>query len=126
MSSFTDWFDPNSAGGILAVIFGFVVVVHVLEFFTTLAATAPVVASVAVFAIAFLGVCAWTVAQNGPFEMSADEDEQESRESDPLAVLKQRYARGELSETEFERRIGTLLDTDDRARSDSEPELERA
>lgn len=126
MGDLADWFDPNSAGGILAVIFGFVVVLQILEFFTTLAATAPVVAGVAVFAIALLGALTWMIARNGASETSREDGEREDRESDPLTVLKQRYARGELSEAEFERRLGTLLDTDDHVRTDSEAELERA
>ncbi|EMA41433.1 hypothetical protein C447_01225 [Halococcus hamelinensis 100A6] len=36
---------------------------------------------------------------------------------DPLTVVKRQYAAGTISETEFERRVGTLLDTD--ARMDS-------
>lgn len=125
MSSLADWFDPNSAGGILTVIFGFAVVLQVLKFFTALATTAPVVAGVAVFAIVFFAFLAWAAVRNGTFETSMGEIEQESRESDPLTVLKRRYARGELSEAEFERRVGTLLDTDGRSQAQSKLEHER-
>jgi membrane protein implicated in regulation of membrane protease activity len=38
-------------------------------------------------------------------------------EDDPLARLKRRYADGELSDTEFEARLDTLLDADSRVES---------
>ena len=126
MGSLADWFDPHSAGGILAVVFGFVIVLQILGFFTALATTAPIVAGVAIFAVALLGVCAWAAARNGAFETDGTDDEGLSHGSDPLVVLKRRYARGELSEAEFERRLGTLLEINDHVRIDSEAELERA
>jgi len=126
MGGLADWFDPNSAGGILAVIFGFVIVLQILEFFMTLAVTAPVVAGIAVFAIAFFAFLAWAAVRNETFETNRTDGEREGRESDPLTVLKQRYARGELSEAEFEQRLGTLLDTDDHVQTQSELERERA
>lgn len=42
-----------------------------------------------------------------------DEDADESAETDPLAMLRERYARGELTEAEFERRLDRLLETED-------------
>lgn len=43
-------------------------------------------------------------------QVAANTDE--DRESDPLEGLKLRYARGELSEAEFERHVQQLLDVD--------------
>jgi len=52
-------------------------------------------------------------------------------ETDPLAELKSRYARGEIGDAEFERRAERLLEvndldssTGDRARAEREPEPE--
>jgi len=40
------------------------------------------------------------------------EDVEERDENDPLAILRERYARGELTEAEFERRVERLLETE--------------
>src|SRR6056297_3162124 len=40
------------------------------------------------------------------------EDVEEHDENDPLAILRERYARGELTEAEFERRVERLLETE--------------
>jgi uncharacterized membrane protein len=37
----------------------------------------------------------------------------ESREDDPVATLRRRYATGEIDETEFERRLDRLLETEE-------------
>lgn len=60
----------------------------------------------------------------------ADGADEESPESDdPLEVLRDRYARGEISEAEFERRVERLLETEDgpkTVREGGSPTLERA
>lgn len=58
-----------------------------------------------------------------------------SESDDPLQTLRERYARGELDDDEFERALETLLETDEfdpekflerrRAEQEGEPELER-
>ena len=44
---------------------------------------------------------------------SSDEREAEDSTADPLAELKGRYARGELTDAEFERRMSNLVETED-------------
>lgn len=41
-----------------------------------------------------------------------DEDATGDDDDDPLAILRERYARGELTEAEFERRVERLLETE--------------
>lgn len=56
---------------------------------------------------------------------SSEVDETEA----PLAILRQRYARGEIDEVEFERRVERLLETeslDVAARRDRETAIERS
>jgi uncharacterized membrane protein len=48
-------------------------------------------------------------------------DAAEDTERSPVEELKRRYANGELSEAEFERRLDTLIDGDDRAERAREP-----
>lgn len=43
---------------------------------------------------------------------SSAEDTAERLERDPLSVLRERYARGELTDEEFERRLDRLLETE--------------
>ena len=40
-------------------------------------------------------------------------------ERDPLSIVRERYARGELTDEEFERRLDRLLETEDDAREPS-------
>ncbi|SNZ05963.1 Short C-terminal domain-containing protein [Natronoarchaeum philippinense] len=63
---------------------------------------------------------------------SKDESATESdAESDPLETLRERYARGELTDEQFERKLERLLETEtiedveDRRRAEREPEFER-
>lgn len=42
-----------------------------------------------------------------------DRAEPATKDIDPVAELKARYARGEIDEREFERRLGVLLETED-------------
>ena len=63
-----------------------------------------------------------------PEEYGVDRTEtSEITEEDPIAALKRRYASGELSESEFERRLDTLLEADDpgRTRSNVGADVER-
>lgn len=41
-----------------------------------------------------------------------DGDPEDAAEADPLETLRERYARGELSEAQFERKLEQLLDTE--------------
>lgn len=111
MSGFDDWFDPNSRGGVLAVIFTFVVVM-------ALATQAPGVL-VVLATLAFLG---WVGVRSGLLERSHESDAVDA--TDPFVTLQQRYASGELSKEEFERRVDELLSVDARAGRDNDRELE--
>jgi len=47
-------------------------------------------------------------------DRGATHDPERDREDDALATLRERYARGDLTEAEFERRVERLLETEDR------------
>lgn len=51
------------------------------------------------------------------------EDEQTETEADPLAELRNRYARGEIGEEEFERKLDRLMETEGMDRTDDDREL---
>jgi len=59
------------------------------------------------------GVSEGRPSQERPPERNREDDE-------PLAELRNRYARGELSDTEFERKAEALLETEPDARSERE------
>lgn len=68
------------------------------------------------------------LADDDEFSFGSETDDEETAEStaDPLETLRSRYARGELTELEFERRLEHLLETEDielpsGASLDSEP-----
>jgi len=58
-------------------------------------------------------------ADSTPARDLAD-DQADPTEEDSVALLKRRYAAGELSDEEFERRLGRLLDADERTTADVE------
>ena len=105
MSDFTDWFDPNSAGGILAVIFGFGLLI-------SLASEAPLV----LLGLGTLVFLAWAGTRLDVF--GTDGQTEQVEDHDPLKVLQERYARGEISEEEFEQRLTTVLNADELAGRD--------
>jgi uncharacterized membrane protein len=126
MSNLTDWLGENKAAGVLAVILGFGIGVLALvlgfNLLITLATTAPAMVGLVVPLLGMLAV----VAVAGIHSDASDDEEEMTREHDPLSVLKERYARGELSEAEFEHQVAMLLDVDEIAGRDQEVELERA
>lgn len=72
------------------------------------------------FAVPLLGILATAVG--GEFDDGSAVSETESESAavdaegagaDPLETLRERYAAGELTETEFERRVERLLETDE-------------
>ena len=50
-------------------------------------------------------------------ESATDSDPTDGEPTDPIDRLKHRYANGEIDESTFERRLETLLETDDLART---------
>jgi uncharacterized membrane protein len=52
------------------------------------------------------------------------EDERSPSSSDPLTSLQERYATGEISEAEFERRVERIVETDE-ASDDTDDAIER-
>jgi uncharacterized membrane protein len=46
------------------------------------------------------------------YEDDAESEADPEDAADPVATLRERYARGELTEAEFERRLDTLLETE--------------
>jgi len=54
-----------------------------------------------------------------------DDDPEDRDDQDPIEALRDRYARGEIDEVEFERRLEGLLATED-ADADDEASIERA
>lgn len=104
-----------------AIIMGIIMAVPVSAI---LATQAPA----ALLALIVLGFTAWAGVRTGVLGRD------EATEADPLATLQERYAAGELTEAEFERRLDRLLDSDRRAEDaeqldssavEREPSLER-
>lgn len=84
-----------------AIIMGIIMAVPVSSI---LATQAPA----ALLALIVLGFTAWAGVRTGVLGRD------EATEADPLATLQERYAAGELTEAEFERRLDRLLDSDRR------------
>ena len=87
---------------------------------TLLVALGLLVAGVSAFWIAFpvgfggvlpLAVGLARLYQRGESAPSTDEDDS-ADEDDPIATLRERYARGELTDAEFERRVEKLIETE--------------
>lgn len=123
MSRLNDWLDANSAVRLLALICGLGAGILVLAlafgFALSLATIAPMVAGIVVFSLCFLAVMAWARIRSD----TSDSKTEASLEGNSLAVLKERYARGEISEEEFEHRVTMLLDVDELFGEKQEAEL---
>lgn len=69
-----------------------------------------------VFIVGFAGILPTALALASYYQeqdaTSADDAEERSDTEDALETLRERYARGELTETEFETRLETLLETE--------------
>jgi uncharacterized membrane protein len=64
------------------------------------------------FPVGFGGVLPLAVGLARLSQRADDENEDTSSEDDPIATLRERYARGELTDAEFERRVEHLLETE--------------
>lgn len=58
-----------------------------------------------------VGIIAWIFNR----QRSDEESGEEKPAADPLTTLQERYARGEISESEFEHRVERIIDSDHRA-----------
>lgn len=120
MSHLDDWYGEITVVALLLAFGAGMVALYVLgNFFVTLTATAPIVAGMVMFGIVF--VIAMVVASF--YSDTTDSEEEASHERESLSVLKERYARGELSEEEFEHKVTMLLDVDEIASEKHESEL---
>ena len=120
MASDIGHYLPDSHGErVFVFLVLFLVVMPIL---VILAAEAPLVLSAAIG----VGFVAWLARQTG---LIGDAEDDAADEPDPLKTLLNRYARGEIDETEFERRLDVLVETDGLdladASDDSEAVLER-
>ncbi len=70
-------------------------------------------AGAAAFALAFCWIGLLPLAGVVTEEMLGIEDGDGKRTADPLETLRERYARGEIGEAEFERGLERLLETED-------------
>ena len=95
---------------------GAIIVGMVLSFAlaVVLVAQAPPYVLLTIVVLVFLG---WLGVKTGYL---ADEDGADEATRDPLTVLQERYAAGEISESEFERRLEHILETDELARRSAE------
>lgn len=116
MSRLDDWDDPMSTLAVLGIIFGFTFLVVLVEKMSLLAMLA--VLSVLALLVLGLGVL-WLVSNRSDAEVEGEA----TRERDPLTVLQERYARGEISEETFEHQVTMLLDVDELAGREQESEL---
>lgn len=74
-----------------------------------------------------LGFLAWVGIRTGL--LTANEraaDETADPERDPLTVLQERYAAGEISESEFERRLERILESDELVRGETEQRTQQS
>jgi len=74
------------------------------------------------FPVGFGGVLPMALGATRRYEgRRADDGRQVSDEDDALATLRDRYARGELTDEEFERQVEALLETADAATARERP-----
>lgn len=115
--SLSTWVRENPLLAIVAIVLGAGLAGMGIVFGTglliVLAAEAPLVLVLLLFVALLLGGLA--VRSGLPF---GDEEE---ADLDPLTELEQRYVRGEIDEEEFERRLSTILDANERAGREPEP-----
>jgi len=115
--SFLDEPDPESEAGKGLIVFGIVFSAVIIM---ALIAEAPLV----LLGLGILVFLAWAGTRLGVF--TANDETTRTDEPDPVAVLQERYARGELSEEEFEHRLTTILETDELAGRDAaKPDRDR-
>lgn len=118
MGEILDWAGENPHVSVPAIVFGSVFGVGLI---VSLAAISPF----ALVAIASLVFFAWLVVRTGALTDNTGDDPEPVPRPDPITELERRYVRGEISESEFEHRLSTLLDADERAGRAAESEADR-
>lgn len=118
MSDILDWAGKNPHVSVPAIVFGSVFGVGLI---VSLAAISPF----ALVAIASLVFFAWLVVRTGALAGPTEDDPEPVSQPDPITELERRYVRGEITEEEFEHRLTTLLDADERVGRNAKPETER-
>lgn len=83
---------------------------------TLLGVTGLVAGEVFAFAALLIGILGLVYLKTG-FELISEQTGSQSSsdaaaEEDPLTILRERYARGEITQEEFERRLDDLLETE--------------
>ena len=120
MGRLKDRVGPSTAVVVLILAFAAgIMALYILgNFLITLTATAPIVAGILMLALVFLAL----MAIAGFYSDETDDEGEASPERDSLTMLKERYARGEISEEEFEHQVAMLLNVDAIAKEEQEPE----
>lgn len=103
---------------ILASAAGMAALYLIANLFITLTATAPIVAGMLMLGLIFIA----SIAVAGFYSDTTDDKEETSSKRDPLTVLKERYARGEISEEEFEHQVSMLLNVNEIDKEKQKPE----
>jgi hypothetical protein len=65
------------------------------------------------FPVGFGGVMPMAIGLARWYDQREDDGEPTAEDDDALATLRERYARGELTDAEFERQVERLLETED-------------
>lgn len=94
--------DRHTQGFVFVVLFLVVLPVVVI-----LSQIAPYVLTTAIG----VGFLAWLIAHTGV--LSGSDDGEAVEHADPMETLRERYARGDVDEAEFERRLDRLVETED-------------
>lgn len=114
-------------GTFLALGVDTLIIVGVLWYVGQIPKTTAATVSVAVLSVFALWVLGRWIRLRGmdQFNSNSTEDVSNPEHRDPLERLKQRYAEGELSDAEFEKRLETLLDADHRAESSVDTSIQQ-
>lgn len=117
MSDVLEWAGENPHASVPAIVFGSVFGVGLI---VSLAAISPF----ALVTIATLVFFAWLVVRTGALAGGSGSEPERPSQPHPITELERRYVRGEISEEEFEHRLSTLLDAEERAGRDAEIEAD--
>lgn len=120
MSDLVHRFAPSSARARMLLTAALVVTAVLGVFATSMAGSTPAVAIAVLATVAAAGLAVSLAsglveqAEAAPSEANpaAREKAEPATEADPITTLQQRYAEGELTDAEFERRMEQLMESD--------------